>query len=229
MSARSRGPPWSRLETRGAPGCPASAFPVSPEGDAPPGMQPGISRSSGGPLSANEPRRTRCAPVEKEEGDAAEDDAVDGPSWPRARGDLVVSQFSIATDSRGVSLVEGEHATEPFASADAADGRGRIAGGEGDDVAQALVVALGVVVLHELAHDGAQMTLAEGDDVPEALVLDRPNEPLGVGVEVRAPRRAGAAVARPRLAAGSGSAPYRADPDRRSGARSPSAGPPRRR
>ena len=33
---------------------------------------------------------------------------------------LVVSQFSIATDSRGVSLVKGEHATEPFASADAA-------------------------------------------------------------------------------------------------------------
>jgi hypothetical protein len=33
-----------------------------------------------------------------------------------------VSQFSIATDSRGVSLVEGEHAAEPFASTDAADG-----------------------------------------------------------------------------------------------------------
>jgi len=32
-------------------------------------------------------------------------------------------------------------------------------GGEGDDVAQALMVALGVVVLHELAYDGAQVTL----------------------------------------------------------------------
>ena len=71
-----------------------------------------------------------------------------------------LSQFSIGTDSRGVSFVKGEHATEPLTSADAADGRGRMAGGEGDDVAQALVVALGVVVLHELAHDGAQMTLA---------------------------------------------------------------------
>jgi hypothetical protein len=78
----------------------------------------------------------------------------------------VLSQFSIAPDSRGVSLVEGEHAPEPFASADAADGRGRIAGGEGDDVAEALVVALGVVVLHELAHDGAQVTFAERNDVP---------------------------------------------------------------
>jgi hypothetical protein len=101
----------------------------------------------------------------------------------------VVSQISIATNSRGVSLVEGEHAAKPFAPADAAAGRGRIAGGERDDVAQALMVALRVVVLHELAHDGAQVTFAERNDVPEALVLDRPNEPLGVGVQVRAPRR----------------------------------------
>ena len=50
------------------------------------------------------------------------------------------------------------------------------------------MVALGVVVLHEVAHDGAQMALAEGENVPQALVLDRPNEPLGVGVEVWAPR-----------------------------------------
>ena len=81
---------------------------------------------------------------------------------------LVVFQFSIAPDSRGVSLVEGEDTTEPFASADVADPaavRGRIARREGDDVAQTLVVALGVVVLHELAHDGAQMTFAEGDNV----------------------------------------------------------------
>src|ERR1700678_4237121 len=76
-------------------------------------------------------------------------------------------------DSGGASLVEGEDAAEPFASADAADGRGRIVGGEGDDVAQALVVALGVVVLHKLTQHGAQMTLAERDDVPEALLLDR--------------------------------------------------------
>jgi hypothetical protein len=90
--------------------------------------------------------------------------------------DPVVFQFSITPDSRGVSLVEGEDATEPFASADAADGRGRIARREGDDVAQALVVALGVVVLHELVHDGAQVTLAERDDVPQALCLiDRTN------------------------------------------------------
>jgi hypothetical protein len=47
---------------------------------------------------------------------------------------VVVSQFSTATDSRGVSRVEGEHSTEPFASPDAAYGRGRIAGREGDEL-----------------------------------------------------------------------------------------------
>jgi hypothetical protein len=71
-----------------------------------------------------------------------------------------VFQLSVAPDSRGVSLVEGEDATEPFASADAADGRDRIARREGDYVAQALMVALGVVVLHELPHDDAQVTRA---------------------------------------------------------------------
>ena len=51
-----------------------------------------------------------------------------------------------------------------------------MAGGEGDDVVEALVVALGVVVLHKVAEHGAQMTFAEGDNVPEALVLDGPND-----------------------------------------------------
>ncbi len=92
------------------------------------------------------------------------------------RAHRVLSPFAIATDSGGVSLVEGEHATEPFASADAADGRGRIAGREGDDVAHALMVARGVVVLHELAHDGAQVTFAEGNDcLRHSCLIDRTN------------------------------------------------------
>jgi hypothetical protein len=53
-----------------------------------------------------------------------------------------VFQISIAPASRGFSVVEVEHAAEPLPSFDAAD---RTAGGEGDDVAQALAVALGVV------------------------------------------------------------------------------------
>jgi hypothetical protein len=69
---------------------------------------------------------------------------------PRAGGDRarVASQFS----SAGF--------TQPFARRMRARHRGRIAEREGDDVAQALVVALSVVVLRELVHDGAQMTLA---------------------------------------------------------------------
>ena len=48
-----------------------------------------------------------------------------------------MSQFSIARNSRGDSLVEGEHAAEPLASGNAAGGRDRIAGEERVDVAQA--------------------------------------------------------------------------------------------
>jgi hypothetical protein len=59
-------------------------------------------------------------------------------------------------------------------SFDTADRSDRIGGREGDDVAEALVVALGVVVLHELAQHGAQMTFAQGDDVPEAVRRDKP-------------------------------------------------------
>jgi hypothetical protein len=98
-----------------------------------------------------------------------------------------VSQFLIATDSRGVSLVQGAQATEPFASADTADGRGRIGGGEGDDVAQALVVALGVVVLHKVSEHGAQVTFAEGDNVPEAVLSQ--TRSAGILAEMRSLRR----------------------------------------
>jgi hypothetical protein len=38
----------------------------------------------------------------------------------------------------------------------------------GRHVAQALVVALGVVVLHEIEHDGAQVMFADRNDVPGA-------------------------------------------------------------
>jgi hypothetical protein len=36
------------------------------------------------------------------------------------------------------------------------------------------MAALGVVVLHKLAQHGAQMTLAERDDMPEAVRRDKP-------------------------------------------------------
>jgi hypothetical protein len=52
----------------------------------------------------------------------------------------VVFHFSIARDATLRS--SNENAAEPFASTDASDGRGRIAGGKGDNVAKALMGAL---------------------------------------------------------------------------------------
>ena len=39
-------------------------------------------------------------------------------------------------------------------------------------------------MVDEPSEDGSQVMLAEWDEVPEALVLGRANEPVGVGVEV---------------------------------------------
>lgn len=55
-----------------------------------------------------------------------------------------------------------------------------------DDVAQALVVALGVIVVDELSEYATQVPLAEGDDVAQTLLLDRANKSFRVGVQVRA-------------------------------------------
>lgn len=49
-----------------------------------------------------------------------------------------------------------------------------------DDVGEALVIALVVIVLDVLAHDGSRMPLAKWHDVTQALGLDRPDETLGV-------------------------------------------------
>jgi hypothetical protein len=61
-------------------------------------------------------------------------------------------------------------------SPDAADVSEQAARGEGDDVVQALMVALGVVVLDKVAEHGAQMTVAEGDYAPtHSCLIDRTN------------------------------------------------------
>ena len=56
-------------------------------------------------------------------------------------------------------------------------------------VVESLVVSLTMVMLDVLVDDEAQMPLAERDDTMEALLFDRPDEPLGIGVEIRALRR----------------------------------------
>ena len=56
-------------------------------------------------------------------------------------------------------------------------------------VVESLVVSLTLVMLDVLVDDEAQMPLAERDDTMEALFFDRPDEPLGIGIEIRTLRR----------------------------------------
>ncbi len=55
-------------------------------------------------------------------------------------------------------------------------------------VARPLVVPLQVRMGRVLLDCQPEVPLADGDDLGEALLLDRPDEPLGVGAEVGAPR-----------------------------------------
>jgi hypothetical protein len=66
--------------------------------------------------------------------------------------------------------------------------------GEGDEVADALVIAFAVIVLDELADHCARMAFAEGNNVPQALVLDRANESFGVRLSFGLRGRAGITV-----------------------------------
>ena len=51
-------------------------------------------------------------------------------------------------------------------------------------VIQRLVVPLLMIVNHELANDGAQMSLAQWHHSIDALLLDRPNEPLRMSIQI---------------------------------------------
>jgi hypothetical protein len=56
-------------------------------------------------------------------------------------------------------------------------------------VVQFLVVPLPVVVLDVIADEESQVVLSKHDHAPEALPLDRSDKPLGVGIQIWAPRR----------------------------------------
>ena len=51
------------------------------------------------------------------------------------------------------------------------------------------MVSLAVVVLDVLVDEASEMILTERNHSVETLVPDRPDEPLGIGVEVGTPRR----------------------------------------
>lgn len=69
-------------------------------------------------------------------------------------------------DSRGLSHVELQQPTEPVSDADAPLRGRRRTGEEGDDVVEALMIPLGVVVLHVLLHDVSQASRREPSGLP---------------------------------------------------------------
>ena len=56
-------------------------------------------------------------------------------------------------------------------------------------VVESLVVSLAMVVFYVLVDETTQMPLAERDHACETLLVDRPDEPLGIGVEIGTLRR----------------------------------------
>jgi hypothetical protein len=75
---------------------------------------------------------------------------------------LAPDQAAEALDQRYLAGIP----PEANRSSSAADERPPSRAARSADVAEALVIALGVVVLDELADDDAKMALAERDDVP---------------------------------------------------------------
>ena len=56
-------------------------------------------------------------------------------------------------------------------------------------VVESLVVSLAMVVFYVLVDETTQMPLAERGHACETLLFDRPDEPLGIGVEIGTLRR----------------------------------------
>ena len=80
----------------------------------------------------------------------------------------------------GLPPIVGQYAAEAFVASDRS-----LAGlpeRQRDDVVEALVIALVVIVLDVFPHDASKVPLANRHDVTQALGLDRPDETLGVGV-----------------------------------------------
>ena len=95
-----------------------------------------------------------------------------------------MSHDSIYMASRTLSLVELQEPTEPLPDADAPASGGRSPGRERDDVLEALMIPLEVVVLHEVLHDEAQVPLSKWHDVPKARRTSA-QEPCDLGRDAR--------------------------------------------
>src|ERR1017187_6814942 len=89
------------------------------------------------------------------------------------------------SDSRGVSFIEVEESAKPFAATDGTRIVGRTGRRKGNDIAKALVIPFGVIVRNEFPDRSPQMTLAQRDDVAQAFLLNRADEPLSERVQIR--------------------------------------------
>ena len=67
--------------------------------------------------------------------------------------------------------------------------RRRLWSGSDQFVAEPLMVPLFVIVDHEITNDSPKMSLTQGNDAVETLLLDGVHESLSVGVEIRTLRR----------------------------------------
>ncbi len=98
--------------------------------------------------------------------------------------DPVLSENSAGRISGGVAAVLAEDATEAFVALD--HSLASLSERQRDDVIETLVVAFVVVVIEVFTHDSSKVPFAHRHDFTQALGLDRPDEPLGVAVQVRA-------------------------------------------
>ena len=78
---------------------------------------------------------------------------------------------------RGAPVVEVQHPAETFSSHHRSAFVRRFGGCDDELVLESLMVPLNVVVRHELRHCPSEVAFAQRDDLPQALRLDRQDEP----------------------------------------------------
>ena len=86
-------------------------------------------------------------------------------------------------------MVETEESTEAAASLHGGGHALRRCGVLQQPVVESLVVSLAVIVLDVLPREEAQVAVTERDHSIETFFFDRPNKPLGIGVEIGTSRR----------------------------------------
>jgi hypothetical protein len=89
------------------------------------------------------------------------------------------------TRSRGGAVVVVQHATQALAPLDASRGHKATRLWNDQPIAQPLVIALRVVMGDKVVNNCPQRLLSKQDHPLQARFLDRPQESLGVGIQIR--------------------------------------------